>query len=60
MTFVCFTECDRCGERYHSDLTPEGWEHSDTGRDYCKRCKGERARLSALATQVSGSEQKGK
>lgn len=46
MTFVCYWQCDGCGERRDTDLTPEGWEieAENDGKDYCKTCKGRRAR----------------
>ncbi len=38
MTFVAYTQCDECGRKYHSDLTPEGWVNV-AGNDYCRECK---------------------
>lgn len=53
MTCESYYQCDSCGLRIETDLTPEGW--SIGAKDYCKKCK-ERMKYPRAATHTTGED----
>ncbi len=53
MTYVAYTQCDECGLRYDSDLTPPGWV-TVAGADYCRKCKAMHERAAQAPRKDSG------